>query len=1209
MNEDYFVSPWQASIEAVDLSYEVGTGGQHTSRCLTEGIKSQLRKKVHFAPTIDFFVGAEIDDSFVWWPLQLGVPHHGSSVFHPAQQPSPWSAHASVGSAAEDDDDTSLLAAHIATHQRDPVGVPQDGPLDAIIDNRQAVRDPNDPDDLFSTSSEADSPMASLSSSIPERWYSTLLFTIEGGPTAVWLDWYDYYGMHQRASQVLHLRSDDLHFMHWVETPPQDIARANTAAVIAHRRGDLPVGSLNKFTLLDVEFHSALPLESPEVVRKARLLPSAISREQLLRGLGLHPACQRACNRCLVWVNNVLIPLGTSRIQLEDGDYVRIAIPPGSPQVDHIATRLLASAYHQGMTMEEILMRHTLFRLGWHDEPIGYSHVPRYRSFADQADGDFALFLQVHAVKLPPLDVLPDLINMKICDSSDEIEPLDHAIEDLPHRTDLRNEEANHWTAPAQGLQAEPAAIQEPFMHWLASMTQLDAADAQQDPTMEITTWFLDMPTYLNCDVPRSVLLGQDFSSWMRLIATTWLDLLDPTLPISLYLVRPSPPVTSLQQHQRVHVIVLQRAPADGVANLFTVVATHQVLQPMRHFARFAPHQMAKPQVIGFASLSDQCYPELSPRQCMVWHGDLELRENLALRNRHGIAFVIIIQEMQHIIDRQNSQPQFERSAWSDDEDEASVSFIQIQASPQMRRCQTAGQVAHTQRPSPSTSKQVIHLDRLIPPPSKVVVNFEAVQTMMNELNASECAFHQEWPENLEIPTVTQEALCAPHEVTDLPPIAFHFYTDGSKTQHGAVGAGIVLLVEYPTGFAFGGALCKVVQPHGHAGVGENGAVIWALIWAVHLSNYHWRAFAQWDVHFHFHFDSVNAGYLAGGYYRTKAHKSHRILMRSMAHVLQGRHGFSRLHWLHVKAHAGNPWNELADAVARHASSFHSTHEDSEVWLAWLRDPLQLRALQWLWYLEQMNAASPYAPRIVDGFLECDIIAIPQANVPPLNCTLQTTDPVAPSPRVTIELTIATANVLTLRQSGLEQTGTSISRQQVLMQQFHDAKCTFVGIQETRHKHLVGINNELFHVIGHPADLHGNDGVQLWISKQQPLHESGPCIGKDQIRIIASSSTFLIVKINTDCWKCVIVTGRAPHSARPRQEAEAYWRTISEHLQRKASGWPLIYCGDANAHVGDCPTSAIGPLYPSQENQAGELFHQWLLQHGPYAPATFASSH
>ena len=618
---------------------------------------------------------------------------------------------------------------------------------------------------------------------------------------------------------------------------------------------------------------------------------------------------------------------------------------------------------------------------------------------------------------------------------------------------------------------------------------------------------------------------------------------------------------------------------------------------------------MAKPQVIGFASLSDQCYPELSPRQCMVWHGDLELRENLALRNRHGIAFVIIIQEMQHIIDRQNSQPQFERSAWSDDEDEASVSFIQIQASPQMRRCQTAGQVAHTQRPSPSTSKQVIHLDRLIPPPSKVVVNFEAVQTMMNELNASECAFHQEWPENLEIPTVTQEALCALHEVTDLPPIAFHFYTDGSKTQHGAVGAGIVLLVEYPTGFAFGGALCKVVQPHGHAGVGENGAVIWALIWAVHLSNYHWRAFAQWDVHFHFHFDSVNAGYLAGGYYRTKAHKSHRILMRSMAHVLQGRHGFSRLHWLHVKAHAGNPWNELADAVARHASSFHSTHEDSEVWLAWLRDPLQLRALQWLWYLEQMNAASPYAPRIVDGFLECDIIAIPQANVPPLNCTLQTTDPVAPSPRVTIELTIATANVLTLRQSGLEQTGTSISRQQVLMQQFHDAKCTFVGIQETRHKHLVGINNELFHVIGHPADLHGNDGVQLWISKQQPLHESGPCIGKDQIRIIASSSTFLIVKINTDCWKCVIVTGRAPHSARPRQEAEAYWRTISEHLQRKASGWPLIYCGDANAHVGDCPTSAIGPLYPSQENQAGELFHQWLLQHGPYAPATFASSH
>ena len=64
-----------------------------------------------------------------------------------------------------------------------------------------------------------------------------------------------------------------------------------------------------------------------------------------------------------------------------------------------------------------------------------------------------------------------------------------------------------------------------------------------------------------------------------------------------------------------------------------------------------------------------------------------------------------------------------------------------------------------------------------------------------------------------------------------------------------------------------------------------------------------------------FHFDSINAGFLAGGFYRTKHYPTQRALMRSLTQLLQGRHGLSRLHWYHVKAHMGPRVDRMAQAL------------------------------------------------------------------------------------------------------------------------------------------------------------------------------------------------------------------------------------------------------------------------------------------------------
>jgi hypothetical protein len=52
---------------------------------------------------------------------------------------------------------------------------------------------------------------------------------------------------------------------------------------------------------------------------------------------------------------------------------------------------------------------------------------------------------------------------------------------------------------------------------------------------------------------------------------------------------------------------------------------------------------MYKDQVIFTANLIDVCISERKSSQCMVWHGETELRARLAIRNRHGLSFVIVL--------------------------------------------------------------------------------------------------------------------------------------------------------------------------------------------------------------------------------------------------------------------------------------------------------------------------------------------------------------------------------------------------------------------------------------------------------------------------------------------------------------------------------------------------------------------------------------
>ena len=72
--------------------------------------------------------------------------------------------------------------------------------------------------------------------------------------------------------------------------------------------------------------------------------------------------------------------------------------------------------------------------------------------------------------------------------------------------------------------------------------------------------------------------------------------------------------------------------------------------------------------------------------------------------------------------------------------------------------------------------------------------------------------------------------------------------------------------------------------------------------------------------------------------------------------------------------------------------------------------------------------------------------------------------------------------------------------------------------------------------------------------------------------------------------------------------ALSFWSSLNCIIQRKLGNIPLLFCGDANAHLGEVVTTSVGPHAPAAENQAGKLFHEWLLQHQLFAPATFTAT-
>ena len=462
-----------------------------------------------------------------------------------------------------------------------------------------------------------------------------------------------------------------------------------------------------------------------------------------------------------------------------------------------------------------------------------------------------------------------------------------------------------------------------------------------------------------------------------------------------------------------------------------------------------------------------------------------------------------------------------------------------------------------------------------------------------------------DWPQDLQLQQVTLDHLETLGDLTPRQPQAIHFYVDGSKIGHN-VGAGIACFVDYESHTALAGVMSKSVQLATHAFIGEHAATFWALLWAIHMSDWIMCTFATYDIEFSFNFDAMNTGHQTAGLWRTTAHRSWKTALRSLAHLLEHRHTQMRLKWNHVKAHTQHPRNELVDQLAKYAAQHPEKVGGCEAWMSWITEEHYQTLPPWLWYYEHLRQQPHDAPRL-DGTLLTAQCAPVTAKADAHHATSAEEAMCEEDFVITYDFVITTANILTLANED-KQGRITPTKQLLLMKQFDEAGCHVVGLQETRHKRIINPHNDFYHIVGHPADAKGHDGVQMWFSKSKPFYVEGPCVSMKHLRIVTSTPTLLIVKLDMPCWKCLFITGRAPHSGRANHENLQFWEHVSKNIRSYANTMPIFFIGDTNGHLGAQVTPAVGSHYASTENSPGSFFHDWLLEHALWLPSTFAAT-
>lgn len=303
-----------------------------------------------------------------------------------------------------------------------------------------------------------------------------------------------------------------------------------------------------------------------------------------------------------------------------------------------------------------------------------------------------------------------------------------------------------------------------------------------------------------------------------------------------------------------------------------------------------------------------------------------------------------------------------------------------------------------------------------------------------------------------------------------------------------------------------------------------------------------------------------------------------------------------------VRAHRGDPWNELADAVARHVA-ITGRAVGYVPWRLLNQIALSPSTVKWEWLRQEKDSFRKTMPVLHGGAVWQPAPSSKQINV-------QVHDQLTGNGNVSFSIKTATYNGLALNDDA-DQPFSVQSRAARLDMQFHQEKIALVGIQEARTSEgcRVTENYRVFSSGYQSCGKTKHFGCELWVHKTLPFCSlpDGRKVGLTQCKltVVVREARLLIVNFEGPMAMCVVVA-HAPcvTAERPLCEVSEWWAMLSRQICIHHQEHQIVLI-DANAPLADCATQFFGLHQAERMNPQGFEFQEFLVSNELYAPATF----
>ena len=440
-----------------------------------------------------------------------------------------------------------------------------------------------------------------------------------------------------------------------------------------------------------------------------------------------------------------------------------------------------------------------------------------------------------------------------------------------------------------------------------------------------------------------------------------------------------------------------------------------------------------------------------------------------------------------------------------------------------------------------------------------------------------------------------------------------HIFTDGSFDRDKSVAAWSFVTIETDspvyetsklsrcTAIYTGLVSAKMEDPHWHGAMTIN-AYIAELEALLHAQ---WWALSHGIDTVTFHYDAMSAGEAAAGKWGFDPSNLLativRVLGQCLDMVLTSPPGYA-----HVKAHAGDTWNELADATAKAtAVGVLAPNGPNYQWHSMITGFAQLRIerLPLCLSMLQGDAALPpgtwHTMHWSRNLEQPTVEALwplygPSTPVPPASTMTQTL----------YNFNICTFNVRSLKEDCTTQTPGSC---EFIRAQCHEQGYHIVALQETRARiSQLCDTPDYIRVIA--AGSAGHEGCEIWFSKVHP-YAKGEYLSLQGITVLHQEPTLLVVRLRIANEFLILVTAHAPHSGRSKEDRQRWWRDLSRLIQCHYDKGKLILLGDFNAQIGQSQDNLIGDNLDKTTTANGQEMTDLAETYNLWIPSTFSHIH